>query len=180
MLNTKVNEFNAFMDKFLSQNVLRNNQTIVTSDRNVNLLEHDSYPSSNNFLSTMRSYNYIPHISRPTRFPDENSNASSLIDHMWKIFHSPSFSAILLYPLTDYLPIFLSISILGKIHAEHKVTFRIKSNENRTKLMTKLSEIDWTFLLKYQDINTNFNFFFLTWFMLHTVLAFLWSLFCDH
>ena len=122
------------MDQFLSQNALIDNQTIITGDLNVNLLEHDSYPPSNNFLSIMQSYNYFPHISRPTRFPDENSNASpSLIDHIWTNFHSPSSSGILLYPLTDHLSIFLNISILRKIDAKHKVTFRIKSKQNRTK-----------------------------------------------
>ena len=156
----KVNEFNAFIDEFLSQNIFTNNQTIITGDININLLEHDSHPPTNNFLTIMQSYNYFPHISRPTRFPDDNSNASpSLLDHIWTNFNAPFSSGILLYPLTDHLPVLLNISNLDKIHTKHKVCFRVKTNENRRKFKTKLSEIDWESLLNYQDINTNCSLF---------------------
>ena len=120
----------------------------------------------------MQSFNFFPHISRPTRFPDNNSNASlPLLDHIWTNFNAPSSSGIILYPLTDHLPIFLNIPIFDKINTKHKLTFTIKSNVNRRKFNVKLSETDWKSLLKFQDTNTNSNLFSI-WFTASIILVF--------
>ena len=72
-------------------------------------------------VTTMQSNNYFPQISRPTRFPDNNSAASpSLLDHIWTNFNESASSGILHFPLSDHLPILINISVLSqpynKIH----------------------------------------------------------------
>jgi len=125
-----VNEFNTFIDNFLSQSIFLDNQTILTGDFNINLLEHDTYPPANDFSSTMRSLDYFPHTSRPTRFPDGDSAVSpSLLDHIGTNFTAP-FSSGIFFPLSDHLPTFLNIPILERVRANHKITFRIKNAGN--------------------------------------------------
>ena len=156
----KVNEFNLFMDNFLSQNIFIDNQTIVTGDFNINLLEHDTHLPTNHFLTIMQSYNYYPHISRPTRFPDVNTTASpSLLDHIWTNFTAPSSPGILLFPLSDHLPVFLNLPILHKHNMKHKLTYRPRNAHKCTEFKAKLSAIDWNMLLSYEDTNINCNLF---------------------
>ena len=136
------------MDNFLSQNIFTDDQTIISGDFNINLLEHETHPPTNHFMSTMQSLDFFPHISRPTGFPDDNSTASpSLLDQIWTNFTVPSSSGILLFPLSDHLPVFLNLPILDKLNEKHKISFRLRNAENRTKFQKQLSEIDWNSLL---------------------------------
>ena len=125
------------MDNFLSQNIFTDDQTIISGDFNINLLEHETHPPTNHFMSTMQSLDFFPHISRPTGFPDDNSTASpSLLDQIWTNFTVPSSSGILLFPLSDRLPVFLNLPILDKLNEKHKISFRLRNAENRTKFQT--------------------------------------------
>ena len=45
----KVSEFTSFMDNFLSQNIFTDNQTIISGDFNINLLEHETHPPTKPF-----------------------------------------------------------------------------------------------------------------------------------
>ena len=99
----------------------------------------------------MQSCNYFPLISRPTRFPDNNSTASpSLLDHIWTIFTVPSSPGILLFPLSDHLPVYLNLPTLDKPLENHIISFRLKNQENCTKFTTKLSAVHWNSLLSHQ------------------------------
>ena len=81
---TNVNEFNTFIDQLLSNRLFTNNRNIILGDFNINILEHVSHLPTNSLITTMQSNNYFPQISRPTRFPDNNTTASpSLLDHIW-------------------------------------------------------------------------------------------------
>ena len=80
--HSNVNEFNTIMDNLLSQNIFINSRTVITDDFNINLLEHEQHLPTNNFLVTMQSFNYFPHISKPTRFPNDIiTDAPSILDH---------------------------------------------------------------------------------------------------
>ena len=108
----------------------------------------------------MQSLNFFPHISRPTRFPNENSTASpSLLDQVWTNFTVPSSSGILLFPLSDHLPVFLNIPVLDKLNVKHKISFGLRNAENRSKFHKQLSEINWNSLLTYDDTNIKCHLF---------------------
>ena len=156
----QINDFIHLMDNLLSHNPFTNNKTIIAGDFKINLLEHNQHTPTNNFLSMMQSSNYFPHISRPTRFPDDNSTASpSLLDHIWTNFTDPSSSGILFSPLSDHLPVFLNLPSIEKLNETHKISFRVKNYENCEKFRTKLSEINWNSLLVHHDTNINCNLF---------------------
>lgn len=157
--HNKVNEFNIFMDNLISQSIFINNK-VLSGDFNINLPEHNTHPPTHSFLSTMQSFTYFAVISRPTRFPDDNSTATpSLLDHIWINFTVPSSSGILLSPLSDNLPVFLILPSFEKLSKSHKLTFRIRYQENRSKFKTKLSEVNWISLLSHQDTDLNCNLF---------------------
>lgn len=157
----KVNEFNAFIDNLLSNSFFTNNRNILTGDFNINLLEHESHPPTNSFISTMQSNSYFPHISRPTRFPDINASAaSSLLDHIWINFNEPVSSGILHFPLSDHLPVFINIPVPSKVcNIMHKINFRLQNRANRLKFTQTLSNIDWNLYLTSSDTDKNCDIF---------------------
>ena len=61
------------------KNVDTNNTLIVGGDINIDLLKCDT-SMTQNYLSTMLSYNLIPNIIIPTRFTDRTC---TLIDHIF-------------------------------------------------------------------------------------------------
>ena len=96
----------------LLNNRIKNKKVIITGDLNINLLEHTTHQPTNNFLTTLQTINFIPHISRPTRFPDgANLGEPSLLDHIYTNFNSNFTSGILHFPISDHLPIFINIKI---------------------------------------------------------------------
>ena len=92
-----VNNFTDIITNTLSADIFTNNKTIILGDLNINLLEHSIHLPTNIFINAMQTMNYFPHISRPTRFPDNPQlGAPSLLDHVWTNFSPPSLSGILL------------------------------------------------------------------------------------
>ena len=70
--NTKhitVDELTETMN-ILLQDKAKSNKIILIGDFNINLLEHSTHIPTGNFLSGIQMLNFIPHIARPTRFPD--------------------------------------------------------------------------------------------------------------
>lgn len=156
----QIKEFSDLMDDLLSRDIFTNNKSIIAGDFNINLLEHNDHLPTNNFLSMMQSCNYFPCISRPTRFPDDNSTAApSLLDHIWTNFTAPSSPGILFSPLSDHLPVFLNLPTVEKLNETHKISFRLMNNVNCAKFKAKLSEVHWNSLLSHHDTNTNCNLF---------------------
>ncbi len=88
----------------------KKNKIIIMGDLNINLLEHWTHNPTNNFLASLQTMNFYPHISRPTRFPD-NSNLGhqSLFDHIFTTFNNTCLSGIIRFLISDHLPVFLNI-----------------------------------------------------------------------
>ena len=74
-------------------------------DFNVDLLKTELHQSSDNFLNTLGSYFFQPHIFQPTRVTD---HSATLIDNIF--FNSLEHFVIsgnIVYDLTDHFPNFL-------------------------------------------------------------------------
>ncbi len=112
-----MNEFISSIDSLLLQSPFLNKHIIISGHLNINLLEYETHMSTNNFLCTMPSLNFFPHISCPNRFPDANSAASpSRLDHIWTNFATLTSSGILHIPFIDHLPTFLiSLSLIKSL-----------------------------------------------------------------
>ena len=65
--------------------------------------------NSNNFTQTMQSLHFFPTITKPTHFPQIDTQTPTLLDHMW--FNSLSFycTGIINLDWTDHCPTFLQI-----------------------------------------------------------------------
>ena len=75
-------------------------------DFNMSLLNFDTHVATEQFLNTLASYCFQPHIVKPTRTTD---HSATLVDHIY--FNSTEHYAIsgnILYHITDYLPNFLN------------------------------------------------------------------------
>ena len=134
------------LEHMFSNNKLRNKKCMVLGDINIDLLKEDS--EVDGFVAGMRSYHYVPIITKPTRFPPDDSQMPSLLDHIW--LNSPvNFnSGIILNDLTDHTPIFvqLKISPPPKENSNHQkvhITFRSNTEENKVPFLHAVADFDW-------------------------------------
>ena len=75
-----INELNDdYLNKFLDK-LSKKNKTIFLGDFNINLLNYDIHPPTNESLS---SNYFIPHILHPSRV---TTNPKTLIDNIWLIW----------------------------------------------------------------------------------------------
>ena len=150
-----VDEFTDIMNTLL-QNKAKSNKIILIGDFNINLLEHSTHIPTSNFLAGIQALNFVPHIARPTRFPDSiNLGEPSLLDHIYTNFSKLFTSGIIHYPISDHLPIFLNISVPRENNKLHKIVFRHRTQEQKQLFSSKLSSIAWNDLLSSQNININ-------------------------
>ena len=161
--NSKHEGIEAFTDNLFAllhkDNVMKNNIVII-GDININLLEHMTHTATNNYLAALQTINFLPHISKPTRFPDTlNLSEPSLLDHIYTNFNNNFTSGIMHYQISDHLPIFLNISIPPKSRNFHKIEFRLLNERNKQNFSNKISLIDWNDVLTINDVNGNFETF---------------------
>lgn len=155
-----VNNFTDIITNTLSADIFTNNKTIILGDLNINLLEHSIHLPTNIFINAMQTMNYFPHISRPTRFPDNPQlGAPSLLDHVWTNFSPPSLSGILCYNISDHLPIFINIAKHSALNTRHRITFRDFSKNSHDKFTQELLQINWEELYHMTNANESFNYF---------------------
>ena len=155
-----VTEFSNTINQMLTTDTFRLNKSILLGDFNINLLEHTTHLPTNIFLNTMQSLNYFPHISRPTRFPDNpDLGQPSLLDHIWTNFTPSSSSGIIHCGLSDHLPIFININQQPTPNTKHKISFRIHNTANHNAFTNELTLVDWDNLLNSPNANDNFDIF---------------------
>ena len=156
----KVKEFTQILSNILKNDIFKKNKTILTGDFNINLLEHSTHRETQDYLTKMQSINYLPLISRPTRFPEGAQNGQpSLLDHIYTNFIHQSISGIIHYKITDHLPIFINISLAESTSQTKQIKFRLFTEENRQIFKRNLINVDWESLLIEIDVNKNFEIF---------------------
>ncbi len=157
-----VNEFSDILVSLLQKEVLKNSKIIIIGDLNINLLEHTTHAPTNNFITSLQTINFFPHISRPTRFPDSSQlGVPSLLDHVYTNFINNFTSGIIHYPISDHLPIFLNLTTSTQIQRLHKIVFRNMSQLNKQQFSHKISAINWNDLLSSESLDINFDNFLL-------------------
>ena len=104
-LETFLNNFYSVIGKISQEGKL----CLISGEFNINLLNYDKHPLTEDFINTLGSFFLEPHILKPTRI---TSHSSTLIDNIF--FNSIEYQTIsgnLLHDLTDRLPNFLIIII---------------------------------------------------------------------
>ena len=63
-----INEFNDdCLDKLLDKLCQENKTIFLLEDFNINLLNYDIHPPTNEFLDSLSSHYFLPHIPQPSR-----------------------------------------------------------------------------------------------------------------
>ena len=157
----KVKEFSVILRKILQNSYFKKSNAILLGDFNINLLEHETHADTGDFLSMMQLHNFIPLISRPTRFPEGDQNARpSLLDHVYTNFIHQSISGIFHYQINDHLPVFLNLVLPEKPCSTLKVKFRVFTEESKQLFKRELLNVTWEEVLSADnDVNQNFDSF---------------------
>ena len=96
-----INEFNDDYLKELLDKLPQENKTIfLLGDFNINLLNYDVHPPTNEFLDSLLSHYFLPHILQPSRV---TTNSKTLIDNIFPNIISGYSTA----SISDHLPQFL-------------------------------------------------------------------------
>ena len=128
---------NSTVEKIYQENKL----CLIMGDFNVDLLRIDSHPGSENFINTLGSFFFQPHILQPTRLTD---HSSTLIDNIF--FNSIEhfiISGSLVYDLTDHLPNFIILNKFSSLPSSVKVYKRDYFKFNQASLISEIHTVDW-------------------------------------
>ena len=78
-----LNEFNDYyLNELLHKLSSENKSVILLGDFNVDLMKYDNHHSTNEFLDSLSSHLFLPHITQPTRIRD---SSKTLIDNIFSI-----------------------------------------------------------------------------------------------
>lgn len=158
--HNNIKEFIKSLEPILNDNAFRKSKVVLAGDFNINLLEHHNHLETNDYLAFMQNLNYLPVITRPTRYPEGQQRAQpSLLDHIYINFTPPSISGILKFSITDHLPVFLTFVLPSSKVTSQTIKFRIFKEESRRKFTRELSLIIWEEILTSPNVNENFDIF---------------------
>ena len=137
-----------FIDKLsdiISQNDFTSEETIITGDFDICLLNENHSLVTANFMNMMRAFFFRPLITRPTRFKE---NSATVIDHIWVNSVNTVDSYIFYCDITDHCPVFCRIGIPVENKKKLvKVRFRDMSIANKQKFNEMLASANWAVLL---------------------------------
>ena len=107
----------------------------------MDLLKFESHLVTDDFLNTLGSYFFQPHILQPTRITD---HSATLIDNIFfnSIEHF-TVSGNLVYDLTDHLANFLIFDKFSSLPSNIKLYKRDFSNFNQQVLLDDMQSVDW-------------------------------------
>ena len=140
-----------------------NRNVILIGDMNVDLL--DPVVSTDQYVSLLQSFSFLPYMLKPTRFPPGDSEAApSLLDHIWYNKLNNCSSGIICNDITDHHPISINIPCVQKHNKNNvKVTFRCHSGGNINSYLQELSrvnDVSQNCLCFYSSIKTEAVLFF--------------------
>ena len=131
---------------------------LFMGDFNINLLNFEDCQITEEFINTIVSYDFLPHILQPTRITD---HTASLIDNIF--FNSNEFFSIsgnLVCDLTDHLPNFLFLHTLSWTSNYRTRYTRDYSTLVQEDVLLDVQAIEWENMFKENDINQIFDSFY--------------------
>ena len=105
----------------------------------------------------MQSLNFIPLITKATRFPSGGAYCSpSLLDHIWSNSFTLCSSDIIVIDISDHCPVFLNLLRVINRNENIKLTFRIHCPNNMLKLKQRVISLTDLVLVDGNDnLQTN-------------------------
>ena len=117
---------------------------LTSGDLNINLLNYNKHPLTENFVNTLGPFLFEPHLRRPTR---STSYSSTLIKNIF--FNSINYQTVsgnLFHDLTDNLPYFLIIERVSFQYIRPEKSYK-RDYSNYNEEADEFSFIDWSNLL---------------------------------
>ena len=157
-----IKEFNEdFLDHLMEKLSKEKKDIYLTGDFNIDLMKTEDVTNISDFLDTLTSNLFIPHIISPTRITPKTS---SLIDNIFSNSHNfkEGISGNLTISISDHLAQFLIIPKKHpKKHKKQNIYKRDTKHFNREHFILDLLEIDWHLILEIEknDPNISFNSF---------------------
>jgi exonuclease III len=138
---------------FYKYNRIATDRVVLLGDFNANLLDVDS-ATINALSNFLRTFHFVPAITKATRFSPDTRIVPTLLDHIWINSLDHYLSGIVSIDLTDHCPVFITVSINceDNVYKKVKVTFRDQSKQNVDNFRSVLGETVWDF-----DSCTNIN-----------------------
>ena len=143
-----LNEFNDyFLNELLHKFSLENKSVILLGDFNVDLMKYDNHHLTNEFLDSLSSHLFLPHITQPSRIRD---SSKTLIDN---IFSNTLIENTILGNLTattsDHLPQFIILPDIFPNPPSNKSNIyeRDWSNFVQENFILDYFSVDWNSLI---------------------------------
>ena len=151
--------FKEHLESTLSQLTNENKSIFIMGDFNINLLNCESHPESNDFLLMLNSFFLLPYILEPTRITERSA---TLIDNIFaNTYAMNAISGNLVSKISDHLPQFL---IVDNLKVNYKVLNYYKNDFSKfdeEKFINDFSLLDWNNISSdYMDANTKFDIFY--------------------
>ena len=112
--------------------------------------------------SKLYSRCFLPVITKPTRFPNNNLNTRpTTLDHIWTNSLNISSYGILDFDITDHLPSYCLFDIKKTDSTLHKIRIESRpfTESNLQNLICKLQNIDWDIALDHSNVNNSITYF---------------------
>lgn len=142
----RIDDFLVALEDILTNDIIRQAPVVyVTGDINLDL-SNQSNRDVCNYVNLFYSLNYLPTITRPTRFANtDQSDSCSNLDHIWTNSLTNFISGIILYDMTDHLPTFLCQNHISFHTNDEKICIKTRpfSDENLHALNNDLINTDW-------------------------------------
>ena len=157
-----IKEFNEdYLDHLMEKLAKEKKDIYLTGDFNIDLMKTEEVSSISDFLDTLTSNMFVPHIISPTRI---TSTSSTLIDNIFSnsLNFMDGISGNLTISISDHLAQFL---IIPKKHPKtpkkQNLYKRDTKNFDREKFILDLQAIEWQSVLEIEknDPNISFNSF---------------------
>ena len=156
--NTNLDKFMAEYKNSLEQlTKLKNKEIILGMDHNINLLRHDVYPRTQDFIELNLDMNLLPVITKPIRV---TSTSVTLIDNIFvsnKLQHCIN-AGVIVTDLSDHFPCILTVTHFNQSNTNQtKIIKRKLNKKNLDKIKNDIGNIDWEIELNNLDTNKSFE-----------------------
>ena len=128
--NGNKTNFSSYVEQLINNHSLDRNDTFIVGDLNLCLLKENYCDGVSNFINLMRSFNFQPLITRPTRI--DNNGTLSILDQIWTNTNSSLASGIFISKMTsDHFPVYSILTSQSYSLREYiTIKFRDMSHDN--------------------------------------------------
>ena len=154
--NCNIIDFNDAMSNILEK--IGHNSCYIMGDFNLDLMKHDKHPPTEKFLDVMYANHLIPVINRPTRV---TMNTCTLIDNIFTNQYDVrenQLHGILKTDITDHFPLFyINCRKSPSSNDDDYKLIRIMNEVRTTQYVSKIQNMDWSFLDSFSDCQSYFS-----------------------